>query len=206
MVFTRWAHLWSFHRKTHQTKKGNSAVFHEGNLICAWKTAHFPVLICHFLSTCGQMWLVVTRSRFSVHVFLLLFAEPNSFREEKLRGRRDAEANRRSPETGILFWGKQGGKRGFSAGNWRNKERKSVSTGRGSSTAVEEQVGWKWARAGGRLGGEGGGARIAFLLHQFRVTRFEDAGSDTLIGFALTSPLPTHTHTPEHTHSPHTHP
>lgn len=45
---------------------------------------------------------------------------------------------------------------------------------------------------------EGGGARIAFLLHQFRVTRFEDAGSDILIGFALTS-LPTHT--PEHTHT-----
>lgn len=57
-------------------------------------------------------------------------------------------------------------------------------------------------RARGRLGErkrEGGGACIAFLLHQFRVTRFEDAGSDILIGFALTS-LPTHT--PEPTHTP----
>lgn len=42
---------------------------------------------------------------------------------------------------------------------------------------------------GGRGGwGGGGGERpIAFLLHQFRVTRFGDAGSDILIGFALTS-------------------
>lgn len=32
------------------------------------------------------------------------------------------------------------------------------------------------------------GVCIAFVLHQFGVTRFEDAGLDTLMGFALTSP------------------
>lgn len=74
-----------------------------------------------------------------------------------------------------------------------------MSRGRGRSAAMEEQVERKWAReleGGWERGKEGGGwgARIAFLLHQFRVTRFEDAGSDILIGFALTS-LPPHTHT-----------
>lgn len=76
-----------------------------------------------------------------------------------------------------------------------------MSRGRGRSAAMEEQVERKWAREleGGWERERGrGGARIAFLLHQFRVTRFEDAGSDILIGFALTS-LPTHT--PEHTHT-----
>lgn len=90
----------------------------------------------------------------------------------------------------------------FSAGNWRDKERNSVSRGRGRSAATEEQVERKWAREleGGWERERGrGGARIAFLLHQFRVTRFEDAGSDILIGFALTS-LPPHTHTHLNTH------
>lgn len=76
-----------------------------------------------------------------------------------------------------------------------------MSRGRGRSAAMEEQVERKWAREleGGWERERGrGGARIAFLLHQFRVTRFEDAGSDILIGFALTSLPP---HTPEHTHT-----
>lgn len=34
----------------------------------------------------------------------------------------------------------------FSAGNWRDKERNSVSRGRGRSAAMEEQVERKWAR------------------------------------------------------------
>lgn len=106
---------------------------------------------------------------------------------------------------------RRGGKRGISAGNWKDRERKSVSRGRGRSTAIEEQVASKWVREleGGWEGErEGEGVCIAFLLHQFRVTRFEDAGSDILIGFALTStPLPSlyaHTH-PSHSSSLHTH-
>lgn len=64
-----------------------------------------------------------------------------------------------------------------------------MSRGRGRSSAIGAQVASKWARElhGGEER-EGAGVCIAFLLHHFRVTRFGDAGSDILIGFALTSP------------------